>query len=120
MPIRMQNAFISTEEVEALCDWIGAQKGYSTPYMLPSINKRAGGSAGGSDDRDALFEDAARIFVQLQQASTSTLQRRLKVGYARAARIVDELEMAGIVGPPDGSRGRPVLLQSESELEAYL
>ncbi len=120
MPIRMQNAFISTEEVEALCEWIGAQKGYSTPYMLPSINKRSGGSAGGSDDRDALFEDAARIFVQLQQASTSTLQRRLKVGYARAARIVDELEMAGIVGPPDGSRGRPVLLQSESELEAYL
>ncbi|MBM4178840.1 MAG: DNA translocase FtsK [Ignavibacteria bacterium] len=120
MPIRMQNAFISTEEVEALCEWIGNQKGYSTPYMLPSVNKRAGGSAGGSDDRDALFEDAARIFVQLQQASTSTLQRRLKVGYARAARIVDELEMAGIVGPPDGSRGRPVLLQSESELEAYL
>jgi S-DNA-T family DNA segregation ATPase FtsK/SpoIIIE len=120
MPIRMQNAFISTEEVEALCEWIGGQKGYSTPYMLPSINKRAGAGGGGSDDRDALFEEAARIFVQLQQASTSTLQRRLKVGYARAARIVDELEMAGIVGPPDGSRGRPVLLQSESELEAYL
>jgi S-DNA-T family DNA segregation ATPase FtsK/SpoIIIE len=120
LPIRMQNAFISTEEVEALCEWIGGQKGYSTPYMLPSINKRAGAGGGGSDDRDALFEEAARIFVQLQQASTSTLQRRLKVGYARAARIVDELEMAGIVGPPDGSRGRPVLLQSESELEAYL
>lgn len=120
LPIRMQNAFISTEEVEALCEWIGGQKGYSTPYMLPSINKRAGSGGGGSDDRDVLFEEAARIFVQLQQASTSTLQRRLKVGYARAARIVDELEMAGIVGPPDGSRGRPVLLQSESELEAYL
>ena len=120
LPIRMQNAFISTEEVEALCEWIGGQKGYSTPYMLPSINKRAGAGGGGSSDRDALFEEAARIFVQLQQASTSTLQRRLKVGYARAARIVDELEMAGIVGPPDGSRGRPVLLQSESELEAYL
>ena len=120
LPIRMQNAFISTEEVEALCEWIGNQKGYSTPYMLPSINKRSGSGGGGSDDRDVLFEEAARIFVQLQQASTSTLQRRLKVGYARAARIVDELEMAGIVGPPDGSRGRPVLLQSESELEAYL
>lgn len=120
IPIRMQNAFISTEETEALCEWIGGQKGYSTPYMLPSVNKRGGGMGGGSSDRDALFEDAARIFIQLQQASTSTLQRRLKVGYARAARIVDELEMAGIVGPPDGSRGRPVLLQSESELEAYL
>lgn len=120
IPIRMQNAFISTEEVEALCEWIGGQEGYSTPYMLPSVNKKSGSYGGGTGDQDALFEDAARIFIQLQQASTSTLQRRLKVGYARAARIVDELEMAGIVGPPDGSRGRPVLLQSESELEAYL
>ncbi len=120
MPIRMQNAFISTEEVEAICEWIGGQQGYSTPYMLPSVNKRGGGGGGGDGDRDVLFEDAARVFIQLQQASTSTLQRRLKIGYARAARIVDELEMAGIVGPPDGSRGRPVLLQSESELEAYL
>ncbi|MBU3699023.1 MAG: DNA translocase FtsK [Candidatus Kapabacteria bacterium] len=120
LPIRMQNAFISTDEVEALCEWIGKQHGYSTPYMLPSINKRSGSGGSSGDDRDALFEDAARIFIQLQQASTSTLQRRLKIGYARAARIVDELEMTGIVGPPDGSRGRPVLLQSESELEAYL
>jgi DNA segregation ATPase FtsK/SpoIIIE, S-DNA-T family len=120
MPIRMQNAFISTDEVEALCEWIGKQHGYSTPYMLPSINKRSGSGGSSGSDRDALFEDAARIFIQLQQASTSTLQRRLKIGYARAARIVDELEMTGIVGPPDGSRGRPVLLQSESELEAYL
>jgi S-DNA-T family DNA segregation ATPase FtsK/SpoIIIE len=120
LPIRMQNAFISTDEVEALCEWIGKQHGYSTPYMLPSINKRSGSGGSSGSDRDALFEDAARIFIQLQQASTSTLQRRLKIGYARAARIVDELEMTGIVGPPDGSRGRPVLLQSESELEAYL
>jgi S-DNA-T family DNA segregation ATPase FtsK/SpoIIIE len=120
MPIRMQNAFISTEEVEAICEWIGGQEGYSTPYMLPSVNKRGGGAGASDGDHDVLFEDAARIFIQLQQASTSTLQRRLKIGYARAARIVDELEMAGIVGPPDGSRGRPVLLQSESELEAYL
>lgn len=120
-PIRMQNAFISTEEVEELCDWIGRQKGYSTPYMLPSIsNKRGGGHGSDGGDRDVLFEDAARIFIQLQQASVSTLQRRLKVGYARAARIVDELEMAGIVGPPDGAKGRQVLLDSEAELEAYL
>lgn len=120
-PIRMQNAFISTEEVEELCDWIGRQKGYSTPYMLPSIsNKRGGGQGSDGGDRDVLFEDAARIFIQLQQASVSTLQRRLKVGYARAARIVDELEMAGIVGPPDGAKGRQVLLDSEAELEAYL
>jgi S-DNA-T family DNA segregation ATPase FtsK/SpoIIIE len=120
LPIRMQNAFISTEEVEAICEWIGNQRGYSSPYMLPSISKRSGSGGSASSDHDVLFEDAARIFIQLQQASTSTLQRRLKIGYARAARIVDELEMAGIIGPPDGSRGRPVLLQSESELEAYL
>lgn len=119
-PIRMQNAFISTEEVEAICEHIGKQRGYSQPYMLPSIKSKRSDLAGGSGDRDILFEDAARIFIQLQQASVSTLQRRLKIGYARAARIVDELEMAGIVGPPDGSKGRAVLLQSESELEAYL
>lgn len=119
-PIRMQNAFISTEEVEAICEHIGKQKGYSQPYILPSINKRGNARGSADADRDALFEDAARIFVQLQQASVSTLQRRLKVGYARAARIVDELEAAGIVGPPDGAKGRAVMLQSESELEAFL
>jgi len=120
-PMRMQNAFVSTDEVEAICDHIGNQAGYSTPYMLPSVaGKRSGGGGGADDDRDVLFEDAARIFIQLQQASVSTLQRRLKVGYARAARIVDELEMAGIVGPPDGAKGRQVLLSSEAELEAYL
>jgi len=119
-PIRMQNAFISTEEVESICEWIGKQRGFSSPYILPSVATKRGPGGGSDDDRDVLFEDAARIFIQLQQASVSTLQRRLKVGYARAARIVDELEMAGIVGPPDGSKGRIVLLQSESELEAYL
>ncbi len=120
-PLRMQNAFISTEEVEAICEHIGKQRGYRTPYMLPSIlGKKVGGFGNVDGDRDALFGDAARIFIQLQQASVSTLQRRLKVGYARAARIVDELESAGIVGPPDGSKGRAVLLQSESELESYL
>ena len=119
-PIRMQNAFISTEEIEAITEHIGKQKGYSQPYVLPSVAKKGAGGGAVDDDRDVLFEDAARIFIQLQQASVSTLQRRLKVGYARAARIVDELESAGIVGPPDGSKGRAVLLQSESELEAYL
>lgn len=120
-PIRMQNAFISTDEVEAICEHIGHQRGYSTPYTLPSVAQKRGASGGGGgDDRDVLFEEAARIFIALQQASVSTLQRRLKIGYARAARIVDELEMAGIVGPPDGSKGRQVLLMSEAELEAYL
>ncbi|MEP7219048.1 MAG: DNA translocase FtsK, partial [Bacteroidota bacterium] len=120
-PLRLQNAFISTEEVELLCDHIGNQQGYSRPFMLPSIaekNKRGGGIV--SDVRDDLFDEAAHLVVRHQQGSVSLLQRRLKVGYSRAARIVDELEMAGIVGPFDGSKARAVLLESEAELEAYL
>jgi S-DNA-T family DNA segregation ATPase FtsK/SpoIIIE len=120
-PLRLQNAFISTDEVEMICDHIGNQKGYTHPYMLPSVvekSKKSGG-AGGSD-RDELFEEAARLIVRHQQGSVSLIQRRLKVGYSRAARIVDELEMAGIVGPFDGSKARTVLLESEAELEAYL
>ncbi|MEO5928413.1 MAG: DNA translocase FtsK, partial [Candidatus Kapaibacterium sp.] len=120
-PLRLQNAFISTEEVELLCDHIGNQQGYSRPFMLPSVaekNKRGGGTV--SDVRDDLFDEAAHLVVRHQQGSVSLLQRRLKVGYSRAARIVDELEMAGIVGPFDGSKARAVLLESEAELEAYL
>ncbi|MBX7217622.1 MAG: DNA translocase FtsK [Candidatus Kapabacteria bacterium] len=120
-PVRLQNAFISTEEVEALCDHIGNQKGYSKPYLLPSVVEKKSKGGGGSDnERDELFEEAARLIVRHQQGSVSLIQRRLKVGYSRAARLVDELEMAGIVGPFDGSKARAVLLESESELEAYL
>ncbi|MCC7438900.1 MAG: DNA translocase FtsK [Armatimonadetes bacterium] len=120
-PVRLQNAFISTEEVEALCDHIGNQKGYSKPYLLPSVmEKKSKSGGGGGDERDDLFEEAARLIVRHQQGSVSLIQRRLKVGYSRAARLVDELEMAGIVGPFDGSKARAVLVESESELEAYL
>jgi S-DNA-T family DNA segregation ATPase FtsK/SpoIIIE len=120
-PIRLQNAFISTDEVEQICEHIGRQRGYTRPYLLPSIVEKKGKSgSGGSDERDELFEEAARLIVRHQQGSVSLLQRRLKVGYSRAARIVDELEMAGIVGPFDGSKARAVLLESEAELEAYL
>jgi len=120
-PLRLQNAFISTEEVELLCEHIGDQHGYTRPYVLPSVaekNKKTGGSV--SDVRDDLFDEAAHLVVRHQQGSVSLLQRRLKVGYSRAARIVDELEMAGIVGPFDGSKARAVLLESEAELEAFL
>ncbi len=118
-PIRMQNAFISTDEVERVTGHIGKQKGYTNAFRLPSVleKKRASGS-GVDSSRDELFEEAARIIVRHQQGSVSLLQRRLKVGYSRAARLVDELEAAGVVGPFDGSRPRDVLYDSEAQLEA--
>ncbi len=120
-PMRIQNAFISTEEVERLTSHISKQQGYSQPAQLPSVfeKKKASGFSGG-DDRDELFDEAARIIVRHQQGSVSLLQRRLKVGYSRAARLVDELEAAGIVGPFDGSKAREVLVDSEAGLEALL
>ena len=120
-PTRIQNAFISTEEIERITTHIGKQKGYTNPSKLPSVleKKRTGGTSGQSD-RDELFEEAARIIVRHQQGSVSLLQRRLKVGYSRAARLVDELEAAGIVGAFDGSKAREVLIESEAELEIVL
>lgn len=120
-PIRIQNAFISTDEVERLTNHIGKQRGYSHPAKLPSVLDNKKSSAMGSvGTRDELFEEAARIIVRHQQGSVSLLQRRLKVGYSRAARLVDELEEAGIVGPFDGSKAREVNCESEAELEALL
>lgn len=120
-PVRMQNAFISTDEVERVMNHIAKQKGYSNPFKLASVfekKKRAGVS--GNGDRDELFEEAARIIVRHQQGSVSLLQRRLKVGYSRAARLVDELEAAGIVGPFDGSKAREVLIETDAELDSIL
>ena len=120
-PLRIQNAFISTDEVERVTNHIGKQRGYSRPYPLPSVLERKRNGAGGVDGtRDELFEEAARIIVRHQQGSVSLLQRRLKVGYSRAARLVDELESVGIVGPFDGSKAREVLCEGEAELEAIL
>lgn len=116
-PVRIQNPFISAEEVEKLTDFIGNQKGFSRPYELPSVLSSKKKSLSGDYDRDELFEEAAKMIVRYQQGSVSVLQRRLKIGYARAARIVDELEMAGIVGPGEGSKPREVLVESESQLE---
>jgi len=120
-PVRLQNAYISPDEVDAIVDHVARQQGYTTPFMLPSIaeRKRAGGG-GGREERDELFEEAARLIVRHQQGSVSLLQRRLKVGYSRAARLVDELESAGIVGPFDGSKARTVLVETEEELEMIL
>jgi S-DNA-T family DNA segregation ATPase FtsK/SpoIIIE len=120
-PVRLQNAYISPDEVDAVVDHISRQQGYARPFMLPSIaeKKRVGGG-GGSDSRDELFVEAAHLVVRHQQGSVSLLQRRLKVGYSRAARLVDELEAAGIVGPFDGSKAREVLVETEAELEVIL
>ncbi len=120
-PVRLQNAYISPDEVESLMEHIGKQQGYAQPFRLPSVIERKRiAEATGDGGRDDLFEDAARIIVRYQQGSVSLLQRRLKVGYSRAARLVDELEAAGIVGPADGSRAREVLVDSEAELDVIL
>jgi len=120
-PIRMQNAFISTEEVERLTEFISKQEGYSKPYNLPSLyDKKKDAAAKFMDDVDPLFQDAARVVVRYQQGSVSLLQRRLKLGYSRAARIVDQLEEAGIVGPNDGSKAREVIIENEEQLETIL
>ncbi len=120
-PQRIQNAYLSSEEVENICQFIGKQKGYSQPYMLPSLKDTETGMNGiAREDRDPLFNEAARLIVRQQQASVSMIQRRLKVGYARAGRIIDELEATGIVGPFDGSKARTVLIETEEELEKLL
>jgi S-DNA-T family DNA segregation ATPase FtsK/SpoIIIE len=120
-PFRIQNAFISTEEIERLTDHISDQEGFSKPYMLPSVlERKRSAMKSASGQRDEFFEEAARLIVRHQQGSVSLLQRRLKVGYSRAARLVDELESAGIVGPYDGSKAREVLLESEDQLDALL
>jgi DNA segregation ATPase FtsK/SpoIIIE, S-DNA-T family len=120
-PVRLQNAYISPDEVDVLMDHIGKQKGFSRPFMLPSIvERKKGGDGGMGGGHDELFDEAARIIVRHQQGSVSLLQRRLKVGYSRAARLVDELEAAGVVGPFDGSKAREVLVESEAELEVIL
>ncbi len=120
-PIRIQNAFISTDEVERITNFIYSQQGYSKPYFLPSLyDKKKESSGGFLSDLDPMFEDAARVVVRHQQGSTSLLQRRLKLGYSRAARIIDQLEEAGIVGPSDGSKARAVIVDSEEQLETIL
>ena len=121
--IRIQCAFLDTPEVEAICDYIGGQKAYPTAYELPEyVGEEGGATIAGLDpeDRDALFEDAARIVVIHQQGSASLLQRKLKLGYNRAGRIVDQLEAAGIIGPFEGSKARQVLVQDENSLEQIL
>ncbi len=120
--VRLQCAFVDTPEVEEICDFIGNQQAYPMAYQLPEYAGEEGGGINDIDpsDRDALFEDAARLVVQTQQGSTSMIQRKLKLGYNRAGRIVDQLEAAGILGPFEGSKARQVLIPDEFALEQKL
>ncbi len=121
--IRLQCAFIDTPEVEKLTSYIGAQRAYPDALHLPEFKDEESDSKGSDVDpseRDELFEDAALIIVQTQQGSTSLLQRKLKLGYNRAGRIIDQLEAAGIVGPFEGSKAREVKVGSEMALEQFL
>lgn len=120
-PIRIQNAFISTDEVEKITNHIYSQPAFSKSYYLPSLYEAKQTSGGRfNSDLDPMFEDAAKVIVKYQQGSVSLLQRKLKLGYSRAARIVDQLEEAGIVGPNDGSKARIVLVDNEETLETIL
>ena len=120
--VRLQCAFIDTPEVEKVTEYIGAQRGYAEPFLLPEVPDEEGDGIDIEEDgeRDSLFEDAARIVVQTQQGSTSMIQRKLKLGYNRAGRIIDQLEAAGIVGPFSGSKSREVKVKDEFALEQIL
>lgn len=120
--VRLQCPFVDTPEVEEVTSFIGNQRGYPDAFILPEIQDDESGNSAGFDasERDALFEEAARLVVQHQQGSTSLIQRKLKVGYNRAGRLIDQLEAANIVGPFEGSKARSVLIPDEMALEQFL
>lgn len=120
--VRLQGPYIDTLEVEKICEFIGSQRGYETAYLLPEFIGEETDAPGAADlaDRDKMFDEAARLIVRHQQGSTSLIQRKLKLGYNRAGRLIDQLEAAGIVGPFEGSKAREVLVQDEYALEQLL
>ncbi|RFM26322.1 FtsK/SpoIIIE family DNA translocase [Deminuibacter soli] len=119
---RLQCAFVDTPEVESVVEFIGDQRGYPQAFLLPEYVDEKEMDRGDFDasDRDPLFEDAARLIVQNQMGSTSLIQRRMKLGYNRAGRLMDQLEAAGIVGPNQGSKAREVMVKTDSDLEEIL
>jgi S-DNA-T family DNA segregation ATPase FtsK/SpoIIIE len=119
---RLQCAFVDTPEVDSITDFIGDQRGYPQAFLLPEYvdEKELEGKDFDATNRDPLFEDAARLVVSSQIGSTSLIQRRMKLGYNRAGRLMDQLEAAGVVGPNQGSKAREVQVKSESELEEIL
>jgi DNA segregation ATPase FtsK/SpoIIIE, S-DNA-T family len=120
--IRLQCAFVDTPEVDKVVDFIGMQPGYPQAFLLPEYIDEADADGREFDmaDRDPLFDDAARLIVASQSGSTSLLQRRMKLGYNRAGRLMDQLEAAGVVGPSQGSKTRDVLIKTDSDLEQHL
>jgi S-DNA-T family DNA segregation ATPase FtsK/SpoIIIE len=119
---RVQGALINSSEVEHIADFIGHQPGYLEAYKLPEfVNERElKAREFHLSDRDPLFDEAARLIVMNQLGSTSLIQRKMKLGYNRSNRIMDQLEAAGVVGCGMGSQPRDVLVKSEMELEQYL
>ena len=119
---RLQCAFVDTPEVDRVCNFIAEQKGYPQAFLLPEYSDEKDMDASGFDanDRDPLFEDAAKLIVNAQMGSTSLIQRRMKLGYNRAGRLMDQLESAGIVGPSQGSKPREVLYKTDTELYDFL
>jgi S-DNA-T family DNA segregation ATPase FtsK/SpoIIIE len=121
--VRLQCAFVDTPEVEKVVEHISDQRGYPQAFMLPEyvdekeLEKNVDFDA---SDRDPLFEDAAKLIVQNQVGSTSLIQRRMKLGYNRAGRLMDQLEAAGVVGQNQGSKAREVLIKTEADLQQYL
>ncbi len=120
--VRLQCAFVDTPEVDKIVDFIGAQRGYPDAFLLPEYvdEKEMEGRDFDVNDKDSLFEDAARLIVTSQSGSTSLLQRRMKLGYNRAGRLMDQLEAAGIVGPTQGSKTRDVLIKTDADLQQHL
>ena len=121
--IRLQCPFVDTPEVDKVVDFISDQPGYPEAFQLPEfIDEQAQKEKAEilDGERDSLFEEAAKIIVQHQQGSTSLIQRRLKLGYNRAGRLMDQLEAAGVVGPNAGSKAREVLFNDITQLEQYL
>ncbi len=120
--VRLQCAFVDTPEVDRIVDFIGAQRGYPQAFLLPEYidEKDMEGKDFDLGDKDALFEDAARLIVASQIGSTSLLQRRMKLGYNRAGRLMDQLEAAGVVGGNQGSKAREVLVKTDADLQQML
>ncbi|MEX0967484.1 MAG: DNA translocase FtsK [Bacteroidia bacterium] len=121
--LRLQCPFVDTPEVEVITNFIGDQQGYAIAHQLPEVEDEGSsmaGDIGGIEDWDEFFEDAAHVVVQNQQGSTSLIQRRMKLGYNRAGRIMDQLEAAGIVGQNEGSKAREVLIPDEYALDQLL
>ncbi len=121
--LRLQCPFVDTPEVEKITSFIGAQRGYSQAYVLPKVADEDGETDMDDmapDDWDSMFSDAARVIVNNQQGSTSLLQRKMKIGYNRAGRLIDQMEIANIVGPFKGSQAREVLISDNASLEQLL